>query len=612
MRFSDPSRTGTPVIESIKKAYLLLDPRTRRQWFCLVPLAFLEGIVESVGAAGVFTLIRVIEHPAMILDLPVLGAVYRYLGWESGRIIILSFTFLVAAYYIGKNVFLIASIYIRSSLTSSAVEKISVRLLKKYLNAPYTLYLERNHADLIDRISQSVDLAVRMTLESCVALISEVLILVGIAVVLVMVSPLMTLLSMGILAGILGVLLALTHKVFFKIGSRHQVLRQESLSTINQSLGGIKEIKVMGRESYWQERFADKQRGIAKIRRWYTTLNHMPRAMVETVFICIPLVMVLLSVDRLDQIGGGILPLLGLFAYAGFRAIPSFNRLSLNITNMRYSGAEVDLLYRDLRMLDERSIESEMDLPNADAFRFERELMLDGVSFRYEGKDQPVLEDIGFSVRTGESIGIAGVTGSGKSTLLDLILGLLEPSRGCITVDGRNIQDCLPGWHRLLGYVPQQIYLTDDTLRRNIAFGVPDEAIDGERMAECLGIAQLEAFVRELPQGLDTRLGERGIKISGGEKQRVAIARALYRDPEVLVFDEATSALDRFTEKVVTDALHTLHGRMTMIVVAHRLSALQHCDRVIFIQRGRIEAIGSLERLLRENDAFRGTVSTER
>jgi len=598
------------VIDGIKKAYHLLDPRSRRQWLWLVPLAFLEGIVESVGAAGVFTLIRVIEQPFMILDLPVLGPAYRYLGWESGKIIILSFTFLVAAYYIGKNFFLIASIYIRSSMTSSAVEKISVRLMKKYLYAPYTLYLERNHAELVDRISQSVDLAVRMTLESAVALVSEILILIGIAVVLIMVSPVMTLLSIGMLAAILGVMLALTHKIFFKIGSRHQKLRQESLSIIDQSLGGIKEIKVMGREFYWEGQFADKQSRIARIRRWHSTLNHLPRAIVETVFICIPLVMVLLSADRLDQIGGGILPLLGLFAYAGFRAIPSFNRLSLNITNMRYSGAEVDLLYRDLRMLDEPPVYPEKGAANVPALRFERELRLEGVSFFYKGHEQPVLEDIDLSVQKGEAIGIAGVTGSGKSTLLDLILGLLEPSRGRITIDGRDVRGCLPEWHRLLGYVPQQIYLMDDTLRRNIAFGVPDDAIDAGRVADCLAAAQLDGFVKRLPQGLDTRLGERGVKISGGEKQRVAIARALYRDPEVLVFDEATSALDGFTEKVVTDALHAFHGRMTMLVVAHRLSALQHCDRALFIQRGRIETVGPVEALLKENAAFRRMVST--
>jgi len=599
------------VIDGIKKAYLLLDRRSRRQWFWLVPLAFLEGIVESVGAAGVFTLIRVIEQPLMILDLPVLGSAYRYLGWGSGKVIILSFTFLVAAYYIGKNVFLIASIYIRSSMTSSAVEKISVRLMKKYLSAPYTLYLERNHAELVDRISQSVDLAVRMTLESAVALVSEILILIGIAVVLIMVSPVMTLLSIGMLAAILGVMLALTHKIFFRIGSRHQKLRQESLSIIDQSLGGIKEIKVMGREFYWEGQFADKQRGIARIRRWHNTLNHMPRAIVETVFICIPLVMVLLSADRLDKIGGGILPLLGLFAYAGFRAIPSFNRLSLNMTNMRYSGAEVDLLYRDLRMLDEPPVHPEKGPSNVPALRFERELRLEGVSFFYKTHEQPVLEDIDLSVRKGEAIGIAGVTGSGKSTLLDLILGLLEPSSGRITIDGRDVRGCLPEWHRLLGYVPQQIYLMDNTLRRNIAFGVPDDAIDAGRVADCLDAAQLDGFVKRLPQGLDTRLGERGVTISGGEKQRVAIARALYRDPEVLVFDEATSALDGFTEKVVTDALHEFHGRMTMLVVAHRLSALQHCDRVLFVQRGRIEAVGPLETLLKENAAFRRTIAAE-
>ena len=354
---------------------------------------------------------------------------------------------------------------------------------------------------------------------------------------------------------------------------------------------------------------AQLQQAIAKIPRWHSTLTHVPRAIVETVFICIPLVMVIISLERYQQGSEGVLPLLGLFAYAGFRAIPSFNRLTLNFNNIRYSGAEVDLLHRDLDALMGEVPESAPGSTEEKAI-FRRELRLEGVAYTYEEKGAPVLMGVDLIIKAGESVGIAGVTGSGKSTLLDLILGLLDPTEGRITVDGLDIHLCLKSWRNLIGYVPQQIYLMDDTLRRNIAFGVPDEAIDEARVWESVRMAQLEHFLGLLPQGLDSWLGERGVKISGGEKQRVAIARALYRRPELVIFDEATSALDRYTEKVLTEALNALHGEITMIVVAHRLSTLRHCDQVVFIHEGRIEAIGPLAELMEKNAAFRKLTST--
>jgi ATP-binding cassette subfamily C protein len=327
---------------------------------------------------------------------------------------------------------------------------------------------------------------------------------------------------------------------------------------------------------------------------------------VETTFVC-----GLLGVSLLLTLRGGAqaLPLLGLFAYAGFRVIPASNRVMLYVAQLRYSRAWIHDLRADLTALPEPAAADGLD---AEPIRFTRAIALDRVSYTYAGEGgpvlppaEPVLMDVSLAIAKGESLGVVGASGAGKSTLIDLLLGLLEPTAGRITVDGRDIASAMRSWRRHIGYVPQEPFILDDTLRRNVAFGVADREVDDRRVTAALRLAQLGDVVTTLPRGLDTMLGERGTRLSGGQKQRVAIARALYHEPEVLVFDEATSALDTPTERELIAALEALRGVKTLVVIAHRLTTVRRCDRLALLRDGRLAAVGPYEELLARDAGFR-------
>jgi ATP-binding cassette subfamily C protein len=304
------------------------------------------------------------------------------------------------------------------------------------------------------------------------------------------------------------------------------------------------------------------------------------------------------------QGGNNILPLLGLYAYAGFRIMPSLNRVLISLQSIKFGVAALRDVHTDFGILASGPATGPA-IAAEKPIRFKTELTLHGISFAYPMTERRALHDIEFSIRRGESVGIVGSTGAGKSTLLDIILGLLEPDAGELLVDGKSIKNDMGRWQRLVGYVPQMVFLLDDSLKRNIALGVPDNEIDQSRVNAVIRTTQLEDVVAGLPAGIDTVVGERGIRLSGGQRQRVAIARALYHRPEVLVLDEATAALDNRTELYLSEAVQKLSGAMTLVIVAHRLNTIRHCNRVVVMQDGAIVDIGGYDELMARSVAFR-------
>ena len=587
------------MFRTIKEAFLLLDVRRRIQWAALVPLSLVEAVAEAIGAGAIFCLLKVLADPGKILDIPIISNLYVTLSGTDERTIIFSFAFLVAAFYVLKNVFLMGFAYLRSRITSRSVAMVAGQLFHNYLKAPYLFLIERNSADLIDRIIRSTDTAIHTVLESTVSLVSEILVLVAIIGVLLAATPGMTMVTVLVIVCVLSSLLLATHRIFFKLGAREQSLKEDTLKTVQQALGGIKEIKVMAREDYSFEILQNHLKNLSHIREWHATLNAIPRLLVETVFVCIPLGVVFSTFGRLADHQNAI-ALLGLLAYAGFRAIPSTNRLIMHINNVRFGGTDVTLLAADFKALSAgHDAAPTLDFGEG-ALRLEKGLRFEQVSFAYQTRGTPVLEKVNLEIRWGESIGIAGSTGAGKSTFLDLILGLFRPTSGAITIDGEDLYHHLANWRQRLGYVPQHPYLIDDTLRRNVAFGVPDHEVNEEKVWTAIRLAQLESFVVSLPDGLDSVVGERGTRLSGGERQRVAIARALYREPAVLLFDEATSALDSHTEMCLIQSLHACRRQKTMILVTHRMGVLKYCDRILVLQHGRVAVSDSFERMMQE------------
>jgi ATP-binding cassette, subfamily B, bacterial PglK len=440
-------------------------------------------------------------------------------------------------------------------------------------------------------------------------IVSSALVCLAILTLLIVVDPLVALGIALVLGGSYGAVYLLARRKLSKIGQEQVQLNAERFKSAGEGLSGIKDLKVLGRETTFLQRFAVVARRHSRNNVIAGVISQLPRFALELIAFGGILLVVLHLIGR-GQAAVEMVPLLALYAFAGYRLMPALQKLFGAVTNLRFSVAALDVVHRDLvRSRDER-VDPEVQLAaaaQAAPLPFERQLELRNLSFRYEGAEEPSLRGLSLVIRPNTSVGLVGPTGCGKTTTVDLILGLLAPSGGQILVDGVEVAgENVARWQKNLGYVPQHIYISDDTIARNIAFGVPDEQIDMDAVRKAAQIANLAEFVEtELPQGYETGIGERGVRLSGGQRQRIGIARALYRDPAVLVLDEATSALDGITEESVMDAVRTLLKKKTIIMIAHRLTTVKECDVIYQLDHGSILAKGSYDQLMAESRWFR-------
>jgi ATP-binding cassette, subfamily B, bacterial PglK len=591
------------MLSDVRTCLGLLSPQARWRWIALVPFALAAAAAEAVGAGAAFGLISILGDPGRAATLPIAGWIHGRLPWRDDASVIVVFTVLTMAFYVARNGLLAAVTWVEERALSLSVRQLSHRLLAAYLAAPYAFHVRHNSAGLIHRVTDAVHSVFRGVLGSLVNVACEALVVAGIVVVLALTAPGVTLVAVVVVGGLLLLPLTLSRRATARWGRAVARLDAETLTTLQQSLNGVKEVKLTGREAFFLGQFDERVAAAARLRARYGTVATGLRLGVETTFVCGLLAVSLLLTLRS---GAAALPLLGLYAYAGFRVIPSANRIMMYVSELRYSRAWIHDLRADLAALPAPDPPREP----GEALRFARAVELAAVSYTYAGETEAVLVDVDLVIARGESIGIVGHSGAGKSTLVDLLLGLLTPTAGRITVDGRDVTTAPRAWQQQIGYVAQDPFVLDDTLRRNVAFGIADERIDDRRVRAALTLAQLGDLVAALPAGLDTLLGERGMRLSGGQRQRVAIARALYHEPEVLVFDEATSALDTPTERELIAALQALRGVKTLVVIAHRLTTVRHCDRLVVLRDGRLAAVGSYDDLLARDPAFRALASS--
>ena len=586
----------------LNKCTAMVPREMRRQWAALVPLILLVAAAESAGAAVVYGLVKIVADPSRVVEVPVAATIAAQLPWQGREAVVTAFATLAALFYLAKNAFLIWVGTTRTRIAARSVALLASRMFRGYLRAPYPFHFRRNSADLIRQINQSVEMMLGV-LSSSATVASEMLVTVGFVAVLMRAAPEGTLVAGALLAALLAVLLKLVRRHAVHLGQRAHHLRMAVVQSVQQGLGGIKEVKVLGREQHFCDAHTNGQDEYARVQVSRARLDAMPRLVIESAFALGAFVVVVLVTW-----GGGhspdVTPLLGLYGYAVLRLLPSANRIQWYVNEIRYHSSVVEQLYEDFLFVN-RQPTAHRDAPVDSSDQGFGALALEGVSYAYDGTETRVLDDVRLQIRSGESVGVVGPTGAGKTTLVDLIVGLLSPSSGRITIDGVDLSSRLSWWQRRIGYVPQETYLVDDSLRRNIALGIADPEIDDGRLGVALQMAQLDEFVASLPDGLDTFVGERGIRLSGGQRQRVGIARALYHQPDVLVFDEATSSLDNATETEVTKAIEALHGLKTLVVIAHRLTTVRHCDRLVFLVDGRVSACGTFEELLQSSVEFR-------
>lgn len=590
------------MFDTLRKARQLIGSDRRARWIGVVLLAVVVSVFEATGAILVFGLIDLVTGGSEAVQLPLLGEVERWLPGESRQEMFWFAASFVSGFFLVRGVLLFAQGYLVARVAENAGATLAARLLRGYLHTPYSLHVRRSSSELIRNTYDSVQVFTNEVLYAGVRLVSDLLMVLGILAVLVMTNVLATVLAFFILGPMVLFLVRTVHPRVQKLGVSNQEFSQSSLQSLQQSLGAWRDIKVLGRESFFEREFARSRYRLARVRYLQRALRAAPRVVIETAVILLIVGFLVFTMANEGSFSGA-LPVLGLFGYAALRLQPTLNSAFESLNHLRFADAVVGDLHRDVSASEEflatRSRVSEIEpLP------LNEELRLQGVSFRYEDADAPALHGIELSLRPGEALGVVGPSGGGKSTLTDLILGLLEPTTGTVTIDGVDLRGHSEAWHANIGMVSQEVYLVDDTLRRNVALGTRDEEIDEQQVVDAIRAAQLDDYVAGLEEGLDARVGERGVRLSGGQRQRVAIARALYRRPSVLILDEGTAALDSVTE---ADFIRTLRERdrsTTLILVTHRIAAVRFCNRIAVIDNGQIVALGSFAHLERTSVPF--------
>ena len=579
-----------------QKLWQLLSPKHRRTAIAMFGLMLIGMVLETLSIGLVIPALTLMTQGDLAVKNPMLAPWLNSFGNPSHtRLIIAGMLSLIVVYAV-KVLFLVFLVWWQARFVFGLQANTSQRLFSGYLRQPYSFHLQRNSAELIrNAISHSSSMT--SVIQQGLLSLAEILVLLGIAALLLAVEPVGALLVVSTI-GLAGWgFNRVTHNKILRWGKTIQHHEGLRIQHLQQGLGGAKDVKLLGRESEFLAQYWAHNAGIARICQLQATAQAVPRLWLELLAIIglAALVMVMIGQGKPME---AILPTLGVFAAAAFRLMPSVNRVLVAMQYARFYLPAIDTLHDELHMLD-----ANVTPQRSGPLPFNHALTLDQVCFHYQSVEALALRNVSLSIPRGASVGFIGGSGAGKSTLVDIILGLLTPVSGTVKVDGIDIQTNLRGWQDRIGYVPQSIFLTDDTLRSNVAFGLSNEQIDENAVWQAIRSAQLEQFVTDLPQGIDTVVGERGIRLSGGQRQRIGIARALYHNPSVLVLDEATSSLDIMTEASVMEAVQSLHGEKTIIIVAHRLSTVSHCDYLYRLEKSVMVEEGTAEHVLRNQPA---------
>lgn len=568
-------------MSTLHKIIRLLTPTQRRHALLLIGAMLISAALEAASVGLVVPVMSFMMQGDMAVRYPAIQELLRTIAGGTLDLVSTSILFLIAMFFF-KAIFLGWMAYRQASFAFGLQASLSDQLFRGYLLQPYMFHLQRNSAQLIrNAINETNQFTFGAILPGLV-LMTEFLVLAGMAMMLIWFEPVGATLVIVIGVAIGAAFYRGTRACIRRWGEDRQMHEGLRIQHLQQGLGGAKEVKLLGRESYFLDHYALHNAASARTGELQTALQSMPRLLLEFLAVLV-LGMVVLAATARGRTTAELIPVFGLFSVAAFRLIPSANRILAAIQSLRFSLPVLDILTRELDACGTPEVGGQMErLP------FRRHIELERVVFRYPGASFDTLDGVDLTIDRGQTVGFVGESGAGKSTLVNVILGLLEPTCGRICIDGKDLRDRLGGWQRNIGYVPQNIYLTDDSLRRNIAFGIPDEQIDEAALRRALTAARLDAFVASLPEGLDTFVGERGVRISGGQRQRIGIARALYHAPAVLVLDEATSALDNETERGVMEAVNALHGKITILIVAHRTSTVAGCDVVYRLRDGHL------------------------
>lgn len=583
------------MIETLRTSIRVFIPKGQRvKWLGLIVIALAVAAAETLTALLIFRVLGYATDPQP--DSPSIALAF---GLEATLFPLL---FLAGAVFVLRGLLSMFSIYAQNRAVQNAGAAVASLIHRRYLQAPYSFHLSRNSSESLRTVLWSVDRATDNALTPIINIATQGLISATLFVLLVAIAPVLSLTAVFVLAVGLALILRMIQPRLGHVGKVVEDTVHKLIVSVRDSFDSVRDIKAYRAEAYFDRRFRGHRKTLARLRTTKSLLDQIPSAAVE--YMVVIGLLILIGVASNSETFGEYVPILGAFGYATLRIVPSINKIVSSANRIKYGEQAVKNVENDLRA----ALPQEAPDPDVSASPeplFSDSIELCDLSFTYAASEQRAIDSVDLVIRRGEILAVAGGSGSGKSTLADIVLGLLEPESGKIIIDGSEV---LPeGWHRKVGIVSQSVVLLDASVRENVAFGDSATA-DDDRILEALDRARLTEWLRTLPAGLDTEVGESGKLLSGGERQRVAIARSLYRHPDLLILDEATSALDGATEAALMDSLVALSGELTTIIVSHRLAPIQAADRVVMMSEGKITAVGTFEELASGTAAFRDLV----
>ena len=593
-------------MKTLKKFLYLLSDREKKHAYLLLVMILAMALLDMLGVASIMPFIAVLSNPEIVETNLLLNKVFKF-SEVFGIKTINEFLF-----FLGVFVFL----FLLSSLTFRALTRyaqtrflamrnysLSKRLLEGYLHQPYSWFLSRHSAEIGKTILSEVSKVVGKGLAPLLELITQSAVTVALIILLLLVDPKLTMVVGLTLSLSYGLIYKLTKSYVTRIGEKSIKVNEEKFTSLNEAFGAAKEIKLGGLEEIYIKRFSDPAKILAKDTASVSIIGEMPRFALEAITFG---GMILVTLYLMSKSGAFIdtVPILALYAFAGYRLMPALQRIYNDIIRIRFTTPALNSIYDDLKSLQPYNPNK-----NQESLILKDRITLRNLYYNYPNSSRTALKNLNFSIQARSTVGLVGATGSGKTTAVDIILGLLEAQQGSLEVDGKIInKDNRNAWQNSIGYVPQHIFLSDDTVASNIAFGIDHKDINQETVEYASKIANLHDFVsKELPQQYQTTIGEKGIRLSGGQRQRIGIARALYHKPQILILDEATSALDNLTEKAVMEAVRKLRKNITIIMIAHRLSTVKNCDNILLLEKGEVKEQGKFDKLIQISDQFRAT-----
>lgn len=567
----------------IKSVFKVFDGKQKRN---LIGMAFLMLVNSGVSLLGVSVLspfIQAVMNPEQLLEEPIVRYGYDLLEMKNTDQLITMLAVLIMIVYIAKNAFIIFMNNMQYRFSYYGKRDMQDRLMKYYISKDYTFFLNHNSAELMRDINTDPEMFYAAVL-NMLQLSSELCVSGVLVIFLIVKDPLMTLGVAIAMAVMVFIFMKKLRRILSRFGDDRRKYNANVIQCMQQAFGGIKEIKIANRESYFEDEFCKQNGAYTYVIKQNSFLSSIPKPIMEALCIVGLMAAIVVRVNATNTDPTQFVETLAVFAAAAFCLLPSANKMSEYLGSIIHNGVVIHKIGEEYVHIRDLKIDTDMDTEYKKV-ALEKEIRVEDMTFSYPDTEEAVLSHVNVTVPKNASVAFIGPSGAGKTTMVDLILGVLKPQGGRIAVDGMDIKESYRGWHDKIGYIPQTIYMLDDTIRNNIAFG-KTENIKDEEIWAALRQAQLDGFVASLEEGLDTMIGEAGVRLSGGQRQRIGIARALYRRPEVLVLDEATSALDTETEAAVMEAIDSLQGKMTMLIIAHRLSTIKNCDIVYQVENG--------------------------